>query len=56
MGNWSFEILLHYNSVILRPRGSLYVNPKARDYCTKVFDFFLRVNLYKRNQERKREN
>ena len=52
MRNWSFEILLHYNSVILRPRASLYLNPKAIDYWNKVFDFSLRVNIYKRNLER----
>ena len=40
MGNWSFEILFPYNSVILRPRASPYLNPKAGDYWTKVFDFF----------------
>ena len=52
MENWSFEILLHYNSVNLRPRSSLYLNPKAIDYWTKVLYFSLRVNLYKRNLER----
>ena len=50
--NWSFEILFQYNSVILRPRASIYVNSKAIDYWTKVFYFSLRVNLYKRNLER----
>ena len=56
MWKWSFEILLDYNSVILRSRASLNLNPKAVDYLTQVFDFFLRVNLYKRNLERnKRE-
>ena len=39
MGNWSFAILLHYNSVILRSRASLYLNTKAVDYWTKVFYF-----------------
>ena len=56
MGNWSFNISFYYNSVILRSRGSLYLNPKAVDYWTKVLEFVLRVNLHKRNQERnKRE-
>ena len=45
MGNWSFEILFHFNSVIFRPRASLYLNPKSVDYWTKVFDFFLHLNL-----------
>ena len=54
MGKWSFEILLYYTSVILRPGASLYLNPKEVDYWTKDFDFLLRVNLYKRNLERKK--
>ena len=46
MGNWSFEILLLYNSVILSSRGSLYLNPKVGDYWTKVFEFLYRsLNL-----------
>ena len=52
MANWSFEILLNYNSVILRPRASLYLNPKAEDYWTKFLTFFTCKSLKEKPREK----